>query len=103
MAEAPFQPDWFSKPGDTLLALMEQREITSEALSQRMGYNASVVQGVLNGSTAIDDNLAKALARVVGGTADFWKVRQERYQLALSRVAESIPAASGNEWVRRFP
>ena len=31
-----FQPDWFSKPGDTLLTLMEQRELTSEALARRL-------------------------------------------------------------------
>jgi HTH-type transcriptional regulator/antitoxin HigA len=91
MPEASFQPDWFSKPGDTLLTLMEQRELSSEELARKLGCERSVVQGLLSGVVAVDDGLAVALSRHVGGTPTFWRARQTKYSAALSRAAGAVP------------
>lgn len=103
MVDASFHPDWFSKPGDTLLTLMEQRELTLENVAQKLGCADNVVRGVLAGTVAVDANLAEALSKHVGGTAKFWLVRQEKFQTALSRVAKAIPKPTGDDWVKRFP
>jgi HTH-type transcriptional regulator / antitoxin HigA len=86
MAEVTFQPDWFSKPGDTLLTLMEQQELTSEGLARKLGYITVVVRGLLSGTVAIDAKLAMALSNHVGGTPKFWHARQLKYESALSRA-----------------
>ncbi|WP_083240797.1 ImmA/IrrE family metallo-endopeptidase [Methyloceanibacter methanicus] len=103
MDDATFQPNWFSKPGDTLLTLMEQRELTAEELAQQLGCTNAVVQGVISGAVSIDHNLAKRLSKHVGGTPKFWETRERKYQEALSRVADTVPRETKTEWVRRFP
>ncbi len=103
MIDTAFQPDWFSKPGDTLLTLMEQRELTSETLAQKLGCTNEVVRGLLNGTVMVDANLAVALSKHVGGTPKFWQMRQEKYQDALARAADAVPKQTANDWVKRFP
>jgi HTH-type transcriptional regulator / antitoxin HigA len=103
MVDASFQPDWFSKPGDTLLMLMEQRELTSESLALRLGCTNAEVRGLLAGTFAINRNLAIALSKHLGGTPKFWEARQEKYQGALSRAALAVPKQTAADWVRRFP
>ena len=103
MAETSFQPDWFSKPGDTLLTLMEQQELTSEDLAKKLKCSITVVRGLLSGTVGVDDNLAAALSKHVGGTPKFWQVRQAKYQSALSRAADAVPEKVAADWVKRFP
>ncbi len=103
MPDPSFQPDWFSKPGDTLLTLMEQRELTLETVSARLGCKHSVVQGLLAGTVAVDDSLATKLSEHIGGTSDFWKSRQAKYVAALSRAADAVPKQLGVDWLNKFP
>jgi hypothetical protein len=53
MTESAFQPTWFSKPGDTLSAILNRREMTPEMLAECMGREASVVHGLLSGVTSM--------------------------------------------------
>jgi HTH-type transcriptional regulator / antitoxin HigA len=103
MPDASFQPDWFSKPGDTLLTLMEQRELTFETVSERLGCKHSVVRGLLAGTVAVDDVLAIKLSEHVGGTPGFWKTRQTKYVAALSKAADAVPKDLGADWLKQFP
>ncbi|MET4033598.1 MULTISPECIES: ImmA/IrrE family metallo-endopeptidase [unclassified Bradyrhizobium] len=103
MPDASFQPDWFSKPGDTLLTLMEQRELSSETLAHRLGCKQSVIHGLLSGAVAVDDAFAEGLAKYVGGTPAFWRTRQTKYVEALDRAADAVPKDRGAEWLRHFP
>lgn len=103
MVDVIFQPDWFSKPGDTLLTLMEQRELSTESLAQKLGCTHAIVLGLLNGAVAIDSELASSLSKHVGGTQKFWEMRQHRYQAALARAAGSVDNNIGANWVKRFP
>jgi HTH-type transcriptional regulator / antitoxin HigA len=102
MVEA-FQPDWFSKPGDTLLTLMEQHELSSESLAAKLGCSNAVMRGLLVGTVAIDAKLAFALSKHVGGTPKFWQARQAKYEGALSRVAQAVPSKTGADWIKKFP
>jgi Zn-dependent peptidase ImmA (M78 family)/plasmid maintenance system antidote protein VapI len=103
MIDTSFQPDWFSKPGDTLLTLMERHELTSESLAAKLGCTNAVIGGLLAGTVAIDADLALALAKHVGGTPHFWTARQAKYQDALSRAVEAVPASTAAEWIKLFP
>lgn len=103
MIDTSFQPDWFSKPGDTLLTLMEQQELTSERLARKLGCTNEVIRGLLSGTVAVDVDLAEALSKHVGGTPKFWQARQQKYQGALSRAANAVPKQTGSDWVKRFP
>ncbi|WP_050627364.1 ImmA/IrrE family metallo-endopeptidase [Bradyrhizobium viridifuturi] len=103
MPEASFQPDWFSKPGDTLLSLMEERALTSETLAKLLGCDTATIHGLLSGSVAVDEHLATGLSRYVGATPSFWRARQVKYFEALSRAANAIPRERGSDWIKLFP
>jgi HTH-type transcriptional regulator / antitoxin HigA len=103
MSDASFQPDWFSKPGDTVLTLMERRELTCDTLATKMHCSTSTVRGLLAGTVEIDGKLAEALSKVVGGSSDFWTKRQSAYLNALSRAAEAVSAETTTDWLRQFP
>jgi HTH-type transcriptional regulator/antitoxin HigA len=68
MTELAFRPTWFSKPGDTLLAILNRREMTPNMLAECMGRDASVVHGLLSGNIAIDKPMAGLLAKCAGGS-----------------------------------
>lgn len=103
MPNSEFEPNWFSRPGDTLLTLMEQRELTSDDVAKKIGCNVATIQGILLGSVAIDDNIAKGFSDIVGGTTRFWMERQRRYAISLANATDAVSALDGNEWVDQFP
>lgn len=103
MAEGAFEPDWFSRPGDTVSALMDRRGLSSHDLAERLGCGRDMVRGVLTGMTAIDDHLATGLAEAVGGTPGFWRKRQATYERTLEKAAESLPPKAASEWLRQIP
>lgn len=103
MAEPAFQPNWFSKPGDTLSALMSRREMTPDMLAECMGRDASVVHGLLSGNTVIDKPIAGLLSKCVGGSPSFWTTRQRRFEQDLNRATEAISIDRGQSWLRTLP
>ena len=103
MAEPAFQPNWFSKPGDTLSALLRKREMTPDTLAECMHRDASVVHGLLSGKTAIDEPIASLLSKCVGGSPSFWTKRQSQFEEDLSRAAEAISIDKGKSWLRTLP
>lgn len=103
MTDAAFRPDWFSKPGDTLSALMTKRGLSPAAVAQEMGRNAEHVQGLLTGTVAIDRSIAVLLAKIVGGSPSFWTARQAQFEDDLDRVAGAIPIDQSQTWLRTLP
>jgi Zn-dependent peptidase ImmA (M78 family)/plasmid maintenance system antidote protein VapI len=98
-----FEPDWFSRPGDTLVALMEQKELTCDALASKLSCQPNVVRGLISGTVPIDGAMATSLAKIVGGSEAFWLKRQSSYQASLDRVANSLPPGTTDAWLKSFP
>jgi HTH-type transcriptional regulator/antitoxin HigA len=103
MPEPAFQPNWFSKPGDTLSAIMNRREMTPDALAECMGRNASVVHGLLSGNVPIDKPIASLLAKCIGGSPAFWTARQSQFERDLDRAAEALSTDQKKSWLRTLP
>lgn len=104
MDEASFQPKWFSRPGDTLLTLMEHQGLSIEELGREIGCADEILQGIIAGTVAIDRRMAVALSKYLGGTPKFWEAREERYQNSLALVAEAVSRNErGSAWVDQFP
>lgn len=103
MSETVFQPDWFSRPGNTLSEMMRDCDLDTHALAGRLGCDRMTVRGLLTGARPIDAPMAEALSAVVGGTPGFWCRRQEGYDRSLSRVAASIPSDRARKWVCSLP
>jgi plasmid maintenance system antidote protein VapI len=103
MTDPSFQADWFSKPGDTLLTLMEQRELSAETLASKLGCGTALVQGVLAGTANITPEFASALATHLGGTAKFWESRQDRFEAGLDKAVHNLTRVGAVDWIDNFP
>lgn len=98
-----FQPDWFSRPGDTLAALMSARGLTSNELAIRLGCDRQTIYSLMTGAGPIDESLAESLADVLGGTSKFWRKRQSVYEQALEKAASSLPTEAAKSWLSQIP
>lgn len=103
MAEAAFQPAWFSRPGSTLSTLMARRDLSPTALAERMNRDVAMVQGLLAGTVVINKEIAALLARNVGGLESFWTTRQVQFDRSLDRAAQAVPAIEAKSWVKSLP
>jgi len=77
-------PKWVSAPGDTILSIMEQRELSLEEFARQIGLSEVSAQQLINGSRAVDRSLAQRLAATLGATEQFWIAREHDYRAAVS-------------------
>lgn len=103
MADTPFQPNWFSKPGDTLSLLLGRQKCTPAMLAGRMDHPPAFIESLLSGTTAIDEKVAELLQQHIGGTATYWLKRQAQFDQSLDRVAKAVPAVDAKAWLKTLP
>lgn len=94
-----FTPDWFSKPGDSLRALMLRRSINAQEVARHFDGGMETLRGLLDGSNPIDSDHASVLAGAVGGTISFWLKRQEQYEVALERAVDRAAVVEADDWL----
>jgi len=94
-----FTPDWFSKPGDSLRALMLRRSINAQEVARHFDGGMETLRGLLDGSNPIDSDHASVLAGAVGGTISFWIKRQEQYEVALERAVDRAAVVEADDWL----
>lgn len=94
-----FTPDWFSKPGDSLRALMQRRGVAPQELAGQLPGGIGALRGLLNGSRPIRSDEAAPLAATLGGTTAFWLKRQFNYDGALERAVDRAFATEAEDWL----
>ena len=94
--------DWFSKPGDSMRAAMQRKGKSADDLASHLTGGLRDVRGLMDGSIAIDESSAGALASALGATPTFWLQRQANYESSLERaVSAALPYA--DEWLDVVP
>jgi HTH-type transcriptional regulator / antitoxin HigA len=83
-----FNPDWVSPPGDTIAAVLKERDISEESFAQSMRLSVVEVKELLAGEKPISDEMAVLLASVLGSTSRFWMRREARYRSDLIRLGK---------------
>lgn len=94
-----FTPDWFSKPGDSLRALMRRRNLMVEDVAKHLHGGMTTLRELLDGTRSIDQAQATVLAEQVGGTVSFWLKRQANYELALESAVDRAVFLECDEWI----
>jgi len=94
-----FSPDWFSKPGDSLRALMSRRGLMVEDVAKHLHGGITTLRGLLDGTKSIDQTQAAALAEHLGGTISFWLKRQANYEEALERAVDRAVFIESDDWL----
>lgn len=97
------QPDWFSRPGDSLVAAMRRRGLTIAEVAERLPGGREQLRGYLAGSIPIDKVTAATLAEVVGGSSEFWLQRQENYERDLERATAAVSEEDMSAWLSAIP
>lgn len=96
------RPDWVSPPGDTILSILEERELTLEQFARRIGRSAAVAQKILDGVHAIDVELARQLASALGASEKFWIAREHDYRASIE-PPEATRVTSLTELLGKLP
>ncbi|WP_010339406.1 ImmA/IrrE family metallo-endopeptidase [Sphingobium yanoikuyae] len=99
----PFDKDWFSRPGDSVLSAMRRRRVSPSAVAERLPGGMPQLRELLSGFGEIDENTAFALSGAIGGSATFWISRQEKYLAALSQAVEQLSKEEADAWLAQIP
>ena len=105
-AFVPYQVDevdFVSPPGETLLELLDEREMSQAELAQRMGRPTKTINEIAKGKTTITPETALQLEKVLGVPARFWLARELDYRNFLARQAEHCALQAYQSWLNHFP
>jgi len=95
--------NWFSKPGDSIRAIMQRRNISAHDLAQHFSESVEVVRGLVDGSLHIDETTATTLSEVLGATTKFWLKRQENFDAAVERAINKVRESGQEDMVLSLP
>ncbi len=97
-----FQPTWVSPPGETILDILSDREISPECLARDIGYDLNGIYALFDGSQEISELLAHKLADAIGPDAEFWLSREQQYREDVSRIYRHTSKAE-DSWLAELP
>lgn len=98
-----YTPDNVSPPGDTLLDILEEQNMSQAELARRMGRPTKTINEIIRGKAAITSETALQLERVLSIPADFWASREQNYRQYLARVEEKKQLRQYVTWANQFP
>ena len=83
-----YEPDFVLPPGETLLEILEEQNISQAELAKRMGCLRKTIDEIIKGKTAITPETALQLEYVLGISASFWNNLEKNYRENQSRIKE---------------
>jgi addiction module HigA family antidote len=102
-------------PGEMIRDELKERGMTQKQLAAESGIKPSVLSETINGKRSVSLNVALALEKTLGISADIWMNLQTQYDLDMANIAErgnqretvsvTIPVKDRNllqELVRKF-
>lgn len=96
-------PQAVSRPGETLLDLLEEWSMTQSELANRLGRSLKSVNEIIKGKASITPETALLLERVFGTPAQFWNTREQKYQEHLAQKQEIERLKAEQSWLKKFP
>lgn len=96
---ANFKPDWYTTPGDTILDILEHKELSSTEFASQINRSESFVNDLLDGEAEITAELAKELESTLGGSQSFWINREEVYK----EEKERVESENLKKWIKSLP
>ena len=84
-----FSPDYAVPPGETLLEVLEEREMSQAELSRRTNLSAKHINQLVKGHVPLSADVALRLDRVTGVPAHLWLSLESKYQERRARLADT--------------
>ena len=90
--ENRYNPDVVSSPGETILDLFEEKEMSVEEFAELMGRSRREMEDLLAAKIELSSEIAADLERVFAVPAHFWENGERNYREFLLRqvVASSV-------------
>lgn len=85
-----FEPDWASPPGDTIVDILEEKNILCEDFADSMGLNMEETTRLINGDMRINSDIANKLSKVLGSSPGFWENRDRLFVEDLVRICRRL-------------
>ena len=83
--QAPFIA---THPGELIKDELKERNLTQKELSEMTGIKPSVLSETINGKRSVSLNVAVALEKALGISAEVWMNLQTQYDLDSAQIAE---------------
>ena len=93
-----FQPDWTSAPGDTIVDILNERDISQTGFASLMGLTAQASNDLLQGQSTVSIAMSRRLSDVLGASVEYWMSRDYQYRQDSKWVLEIA-----QEWIRKLP
>lgn len=94
-----FEPQWASPPGNTILAALERSGLSLDELAEILGIEP---ERIVDGRLKIGAEVARNLARHLGGSERFWTSRERQYREDATR-RKLLFEATDQEWLDELP
>jgi plasmid maintenance system antidote protein VapI len=96
-------PQWISPPGEIVAKILDGKQVELDDFAFEIGLSAREARGLIEGTIAIDDELASRLARVVGSTSSFWLRCEQSYREDIQRNLASYVDDEVKAWLNQLP
>ncbi len=94
-----FQPNWASSPGETLVEILNEQNLSFSVFANKIGNTPGFVRNLIEGRISITDEIASQLEENLGTSASFWINREKQYREDLCHISR----IKEDEWQKEFP
>lgn len=96
-----FQPNWVTPPGETIIDVLSEKNISVKEFSKKMGYTESYINKLLIGELSVNEDIAEKLEKILGSTISFWINRETQYNNNTVRL--KYRANERKIWLKELP
>src|SRR4051812_5263931 len=100
---ADAQPQWISPPGEIVARILALKQIELDDFAETIGLTTRSARGLIEGTTAINQQLAERLAFALGSTPSFWLRCERSYREDARRNFPSYVDSEVKAWLKRLP
>lgn len=86
MSKNTFEPNWVSKPGDTIKDCMDEKNLSYPEMAMKMRWSVREVKDLVNAKIKIDSKVAEQLSEIFNVSKQFWINREQHYRDGLIRL-----------------
>ena len=98
-----FRPHWCSPPGATIADALAEKGLSNADFFSRISEVTNQASELLAGAAEINEEIARRLNEIIGGSVKFWMTRERQYREDLERLNEERRTAEVDKWLRQLP
>lgn len=96
--EQNYSADWVSSPGETILQVLNRRDIALNDFAKNLGLNKTAANELLRGDMPISESLASLIEKATGISQSFLIKRESKYRENLKSLKSERLS-----WLERLP